>query len=89
MVTDLFDEGQSWNIPLIQFLFSQQEYELILALPSHQFGGYDMWTWHFSKDGLYSVKSAYHMSAANHAPAYYLSAVNHAPLHSHAPACGR
>lgn len=68
MVADFFNEDHSsCNVPLVWSLLFLEEFEFVLTMPFCHFGGCDLWTWHFSKDGLYPMKSAYHLLAANHA----------------------
>lgn len=65
----LFNAGLSfWNVSLVQPLFSQKEFELVLSMFFRHFGRHNLWTWHFSMYGLYSMKSGCHLFVANHAP---------------------
>ena len=60
MVSDLIQNWE-WNVEMLNRLFSSREVEAIRSIPiSHQ-GRVDTWGWHFTKDGLFSTKSAYHI----------------------------
>jgi hypothetical protein len=59
-VCDLFDVNKiEWNIPLLQELFSDEEVELVLTTPISNSGQGDIQVWRGTKNGLFSVKSAY------------------------------
>ncbi|XP_021725055.1 uncharacterized protein LOC110692356 [Chenopodium quinoa] len=57
-VKDLW-ENQRWNLPTLRELFSQREIDAICSIPVPILNEEDSWSWHHTKDGLYSVKSAY------------------------------
>ncbi|CAN0886015.1 Putative ribonuclease H protein At1g65750, partial [Linum grandiflorum] len=52
---------QDWNTPLITSLFSTRDVSQILSLPVCVATGTDRRIWHYSKNGQYTVKSAYHV----------------------------
>ncbi|KAK6131016.1 hypothetical protein DH2020_035243 [Rehmannia glutinosa] len=52
--------GNHWNTTLINRIFPEDEARLIQKLPVSLMAQNDKWTWHFSKSGKYTVKSAYH-----------------------------
>ncbi|KAK6118977.1 hypothetical protein DH2020_047263 [Rehmannia glutinosa] len=72
-VSDLIDvETNSWKTDLIRHVFPEQEANLILSIPLHCSNHNDTWYWVHSKNGKFSVKSAYYTML--HAP--NLSEVN-------------
>ncbi|KAK6141372.1 hypothetical protein DH2020_024889 [Rehmannia glutinosa] len=65
-VADLIDNDLGlWNIALVRSTFSTAEAKSILALPISRSHGSDTWCWHFSKQGKYTVKTAYHAILEN------------------------
>ncbi|XP_057249396.1 uncharacterized protein LOC130590838 [Beta vulgaris subsp. vulgaris] len=59
-VKDLMMAGSStWNIDLITRVFNERDTKCILALPLSEQSKEDVITWAFTKDGVYSVKTAY------------------------------
>ncbi|KAK6130463.1 hypothetical protein DH2020_035801 [Rehmannia glutinosa] len=60
-VCDLIDtENNRWKVDLITHLFQENEANLILSIPLHNSDRIDTWYWAHSKNGKFSVKSAYH-----------------------------
>jgi len=58
-VTDLLDPNTgSWDVTMVRDLFWEEDAKLILCLPVHE-GMDDILAWHYNKNGLFSVKSAY------------------------------
>ncbi|CAI9105362.1 OLC1v1004270C1 [Oldenlandia corymbosa var. corymbosa] len=58
MVSDLFQiDGSNWNRPLVESLFRAEEAATILSIPIQS---QDPRIWHFTKNGKYSIRSAYH-----------------------------
>jgi ribonuclease HI len=51
-----------WNIPLVQELFLKEEAELICSIPICPGRQRDRLVWVGTKNGVYSVKSAYHLA---------------------------
>ncbi|XP_059635228.1 uncharacterized protein LOC132277385 [Cornus florida] len=51
-----------WNISLVSQFFNQRDCKLILKIPLSVRGGVDCKVWGFSKDGLFSIKSTYHVA---------------------------
>lgn len=49
-----------WNMALIRQVFGEDDVNIILQIPHNQSRGEDKLIWHFSNDGMYSVKSGYH-----------------------------
>jgi len=49
----------SWDIDLIRSLFYPVDVQRILQIPIH-IGRDDVVAWHHNRNGLFSVKSAYH-----------------------------
>uniref|UniRef100_A0A803LRA3 Reverse transcriptase zinc-binding domain-containing protein n=1 Tax=Chenopodium quinoa TaxID=63459 RepID=A0A803LRA3_CHEQI len=60
VVSDLICEGE-WRADLLSSHFLDWEVEEILKIPIARYGGEDVWTWHFTKNGEFSVRSAYHV----------------------------
>ncbi|KAH0922286.1 LOW QUALITY PROTEIN: hypothetical protein HID58_022304 [Brassica napus] len=61
-VKDLFAIGSSsWNLPLLQQLFQEEDVHRILRLRSSITGGDDILYWRHSTTGKYTVKSGYHI----------------------------
>ncbi|KAF5468857.1 hypothetical protein F2P56_012970 [Juglans regia] len=62
-VCDLIDpQMQQWKEPLLQELFTQQEITDIKSIPINMRGREDKLVWQFTTNGLYTVKSGYHLS---------------------------
>ncbi|KAK1563015.1 hypothetical protein Q3G72_020842 [Acer saccharum] len=51
-----------WNEPLIRRNFLPDEAELILSIPLSALSKRDLVLWHFDKNGIFSVKSAYRVA---------------------------
>ncbi|CAN1152557.1 Uncharacterized mitochondrial protein AtMg00310 [Linum perenne] len=61
-VKELFvNGGVAWDEGEIQLLFGERDWKEILSLPGGCSGKRDDLVWHFGKDGLYSVRSGYHV----------------------------
>jgi hypothetical protein len=61
-VCDLVDTNSKWwNFPLLEFLFSSDGVEKIKEIPFSSTNQEDMLIWKGTKNGVFSVKSAYHM----------------------------
>lgn len=64
-VADLIDEeAGTWNMPFIEATFWPVDCERIGRIPLGAITSDDRLVWHFSKNGIYSVKSAYQLSFA-------------------------
>jgi len=62
MVEKLIDKEQSgWNSTLVRHIFSPDEAEVILNIPLSPLYPADRIIWKSTKDGAFSVRSAYHM----------------------------
>ncbi|XP_043697132.1 uncharacterized protein LOC122647903 [Telopea speciosissima] len=60
MVADLIDQAnRCWNVDLIQSIFQPVDRDVILKISLRLFQGEDKRRWGVTKDGLFSVKSAY------------------------------
>lgn len=53
--------GNHWNQDLLNSCFSAWEFKEICNIPIPFYEGEDCWTWHYSKDGRFTIKSAYNM----------------------------
>ncbi|KAK6159098.1 hypothetical protein DH2020_006412 [Rehmannia glutinosa] len=60
-VNSLFNASNSgWNEALVRSTFSLEEASIILSIPIGDTGG-DLWCWHHTRNGKFTVKSAYHI----------------------------
>ncbi|KAK6117615.1 hypothetical protein DH2020_048630 [Rehmannia glutinosa] len=60
-VSELIDPNtQSWNTQLLSNIFPDDIAQQISRLPLSRTPQHDIWTWYPSKNGKFSVKSAYH-----------------------------
>lgn len=62
LVEDLIDESKNRNIPLLSHLFSDVEVQSILSLSLSFRLPNDKLIWHYDRKGIFSVKSAYHVT---------------------------
>lgn len=61
---DLILEGtNNWNVDFLNEIFSLEDVLRIKSTPLPPAGVPDSLTWHFSRDGRYSVKSSYNLAA--------------------------
>lgn len=51
-----------WDLPILTYLFWQEDIEEILKIPLASKDSADVLVWHFTKHGCYSVSSAYHLA---------------------------
>lgn len=58
----IIEESNSWNVNLVKSLFLYHEASTILHLPLSRQGAEDKLVWHWSKNGDFTVKSAYHQA---------------------------
>ncbi|KAL0337807.1 UNVERIFIED_CONTAM: hypothetical protein Scaly_2055800 [Sesamum calycinum] len=64
-VCDLIDDSsKDWNQTLVRTLFWHDEAESILAIPLSSVEGEDFFVWHHTANGMFSVKSAYHVAVS-------------------------
>ncbi|KAG8367086.1 hypothetical protein BUALT_Bualt16G0036100 [Buddleja alternifolia] len=62
-VASLIDaDNHSWNELLVRQLFWAPDVDVILSIPLARFAAEDSLVWHYTKDGLFSVKSVYHVA---------------------------
>ncbi|KAL0397552.1 UNVERIFIED_CONTAM: hypothetical protein Scaly_0203600 [Sesamum calycinum] len=62
-VSDLIDpQTQDWNAQLIRSIFWPVDSDLILGIPLGHLGLEDQIVWHHTKNGIFSVRSAYHLA---------------------------
>ncbi|KAK6148933.1 hypothetical protein DH2020_016458 [Rehmannia glutinosa] len=66
LVSTLIDpDSRTWKYDIINSLFAADEAALILAIPLGHSTRSDSWYWYHSKNGKFSVKSAYHLILDN------------------------
>ncbi|KAH7861702.1 hypothetical protein Vadar_029571 [Vaccinium darrowii] len=58
------DSSRKWNGKLVQEVFNPQEAELIMGIPISRFERKDTAAWHFTRNGIYTVKSGYETALA-------------------------
>ncbi|KAM1398237.1 hypothetical protein ACFX2I_015708 [Malus domestica] len=58
-VADLVDMEGMWKREVIELCFSEDEAKTILSMPISRFGCPDRVVWHYTRNGVYSVKSGY------------------------------
>lgn len=51
----------SWDIPVLQRCFIHVDIHAIMSIPLCTSQASDFWGWQFEKNGIFSVRSAYHM----------------------------
>ncbi|KAK4382091.1 putative mitochondrial protein [Sesamum angolense] len=62
-VHDLISEDlHDWNVEMIRAMFWPEDRDLILQTPLSLVGSVDLLVWHYSKNGIFSVRSAYHLA---------------------------
>jgi len=57
----LSEHGKSWNVPLVQQIFSTDTAEAILNTPLYDQVTHDRLIWKSERNGCYSVRSAYQL----------------------------
>ncbi|KAG7955028.1 hypothetical protein I3843_11G050400 [Carya illinoinensis] len=61
-VCELIDKtSRGWKVDLVRQIFERDETDLILSLPISPVETDDRLIWGYSKDGKFSIQSAYHM----------------------------
>ncbi|KAL0411938.1 UNVERIFIED_CONTAM: hypothetical protein Slati_3783500 [Sesamum latifolium] len=64
-VADLIDPVCcDWQVDLVKTIFWPDDSASILAIPLSRIGDADRLIWHYSKSGVFSVRSAYHLACA-------------------------
>ncbi|KAL0458751.1 UNVERIFIED_CONTAM: hypothetical protein Slati_0502300 [Sesamum latifolium] len=53
---------EGWDSRRVRELLWPEDSDLILSLPLSRSGEEDVWVWHYSKNGMISVRSAYHLA---------------------------
>ncbi|GER29180.1 ribonuclease H-like superfamily protein [Striga asiatica] len=78
--TLIVEHSGKWNVPLVRSIFPNIEADAILslALPQNHFE--DKWIWHFSKNGKFSVRSAYFQLLNSPIYASHLASITPQPL---------
>lgn len=59
LVRDLVAMDGTWKMDVVQHCFNSKEACVILSLPLSRFGWPDLICWHYTRNGIYSVKSGY------------------------------
>jgi hypothetical protein len=57
----ILPDGQGWNVAKLNELFFEGDVADILKTPVGRAGSEDYVTWNYTKNGIFSVKSAYHL----------------------------
>lgn len=57
------DGGRSWNTKLIYHTFNKRDVETIVQIPISQLRLQDKFIWHHTRNGRYTVDSAYNLLA--------------------------
>lgn len=66
MVSDLFLSGtKSWNMELVNEIFNARDVLTIQSIPCNFSKGADTCIWQPSSNGVYSVKTGYHISTVS------------------------
>ncbi|KAL2931647.1 hypothetical protein RDABS01_037057 [Bienertia sinuspersici] len=65
LVRELWQDRE-WDKERLEELFNEGEVEKIIKIPIPLFDDQDKWTWHYSKDGRFTVRSAYNMLVQDH-----------------------
>ncbi|KAL0440154.1 UNVERIFIED_CONTAM: putative mitochondrial protein [Sesamum latifolium] len=64
-VSDLIDsDNGDWNVRLMHELFWPQDNDVILCIPLSRLGDSDLLVWHYSRNGMFSIQSAYHLACS-------------------------
>ncbi|CAN1164486.1 Putative ribonuclease H protein At1g65750 [Linum perenne] len=72
-VCELFIPGTcEWDSEMIQELFCECDWRLIMQIPTHTTAGRDTRIWHFSRNGQYTVRSSYRVIMECLAPRTHL-----------------
>ncbi|KAL0383852.1 UNVERIFIED_CONTAM: putative mitochondrial protein [Sesamum radiatum] len=64
----ILDDMRIWNAELISALFWPEDRELIVQIPLSFTGTTDLLVWHYSNNGIFSVRSAYHLALSLASP---------------------
>lgn len=59
LVADLVDLGGNWKHEVIELCFNEDDACTILSIPPSRFGCPDGMMWHYTRNGVYSVKFGY------------------------------
>ena len=57
----LLDAGRGWDSELVHYIFENNDYRAICSIPLSKSQTSDSLMWHYSNNGLYTVKSCYKM----------------------------
>ncbi|KAL0330040.1 UNVERIFIED_CONTAM: hypothetical protein Sradi_4990700 [Sesamum radiatum] len=69
-VSELIDEDlRAWNEGMVNNLFWPEDRDLILQIPLSLVWSTDLLVWHYSSNGMFPVRSAYHLALALSRPA--------------------
>uniref|UniRef100_A0A803NML1 Reverse transcriptase domain-containing protein n=1 Tax=Cannabis sativa TaxID=3483 RepID=A0A803NML1_CANSA len=61
-VSHFITDNRVWNVPLLTSYFQQIDIDRILSIPLAYFAGTDRLVWHHSPNGIYSVKTGFHLA---------------------------
>ncbi|KAL0343066.1 UNVERIFIED_CONTAM: hypothetical protein Sangu_1194000 [Sesamum angustifolium] len=64
-VADLIDHTcNDWNLSKVKEMFWPVDSDIILSIPIGRTGAPDLLIWHYSRSGIFSVRSAYHLACS-------------------------
>lgn len=58
------EEGKEWNVPLIRQMFHALDADEICRIPIPRAKAKDCVAWHYEKNGIFTVRSAYRLAAS-------------------------
>ncbi|KAK4383273.1 hypothetical protein Sango_2791700 [Sesamum angolense] len=57
-------DNSDWNDHLVHELFWTQDNNVILGIPLSRLGDLDLLVWHYSRNGMFSVRNIYHFACS-------------------------
>ncbi|KAM6582575.1 hypothetical protein CsatB_009577 [Cannabis sativa] len=58
----ILDNREGCNKPMVEAFFNAPDQECIFSIPISKINKNDSWFWHYTRDGVYSVKSGYNLA---------------------------
>ncbi|KAL0429071.1 UNVERIFIED_CONTAM: LINE-1 retrotransposable element O protein [Sesamum radiatum] len=62
-------DSREWDVEVLNTLFWPEDRELIQQIPLSSFSEPDLLIWYYSNNGIFSVRSAYHLALSDMSPA--------------------